>query len=366
MLVLAAGEGRRLRPLTWLLPKPLCPVLDRTLLDRSLDRVEALDPVRSFELVVNAHHGGAAVADHLERGGALAGWIDDGGRVRDGSASDVVPVLPSPPLAAGGRPGYSPADGAWTGDAPRTGGASGDGPRAGGAPGEGPPPEGPTTGRPTGTGAHGALPGDRPVLLSPEVGGALGTAGAIGRLVPWLDGRGVLVLNGDTFTTLDLGPLVEGWDGASHRVLVGGPEPFGAGSNVAGALVPWRAASGLAAEPSGLWESCWRDALEAGELDWVNGTGLFLDCGTPRRYLEANRAALEQAGGSGTVSWLGPGSEVTGVAIRSVVGAGAVVHGEVVDSVVWPGAVVHPGESLRSTIRTGRASNGQALSVLVR
>ena len=39
-LVLAAGEGRRLRPLTWLRPKPLCPVGGRALLD--LGRAEYL------------------------------------------------------------------------------------------------------------------------------------------------------------------------------------------------------------------------------------------------------------------------------------------------------------------------------------
>ncbi|HKY66707.1 MAG TPA: sugar phosphate nucleotidyltransferase, partial [Acidimicrobiales bacterium] len=37
-LVLAAGEGRRLRPLTWLRPKPLCPVGGRALVDLALDR----------------------------------------------------------------------------------------------------------------------------------------------------------------------------------------------------------------------------------------------------------------------------------------------------------------------------------------
>ena len=38
-VVLAAGEGRRLRPLTDLRPKPLCPVGNRALLDLALERV---------------------------------------------------------------------------------------------------------------------------------------------------------------------------------------------------------------------------------------------------------------------------------------------------------------------------------------
>jgi mannose-1-phosphate guanylyltransferase/MurNAc alpha-1-phosphate uridylyltransferase len=41
-VVLAAGEGQRLRPLTELLPKALCPVGNVALLDRALRRVEGL------------------------------------------------------------------------------------------------------------------------------------------------------------------------------------------------------------------------------------------------------------------------------------------------------------------------------------
>lgn len=42
-VILAAGEGRRLRPLTEHLPKALCPVGNVPLLDRALDRLAALD-----------------------------------------------------------------------------------------------------------------------------------------------------------------------------------------------------------------------------------------------------------------------------------------------------------------------------------
>src|SRR5688500_9870847 len=41
-VVLAAGEGRRLRPLTELLPKPLCPVANRPLFDIALERVRTV------------------------------------------------------------------------------------------------------------------------------------------------------------------------------------------------------------------------------------------------------------------------------------------------------------------------------------
>ena len=41
-VVLAAGEGQRLRPLTALVPKALCPVGNVALLDRALRRVDGL------------------------------------------------------------------------------------------------------------------------------------------------------------------------------------------------------------------------------------------------------------------------------------------------------------------------------------
>ncbi|HEU4350181.1 MAG TPA: sugar phosphate nucleotidyltransferase, partial [Actinoplanes sp.] len=42
-VILAAGEGRRLRPLTERLPKALCPVGNLPLLDHALRRVDGLD-----------------------------------------------------------------------------------------------------------------------------------------------------------------------------------------------------------------------------------------------------------------------------------------------------------------------------------
>ena len=57
-VVLAAGLGTRLRPLTLVRPKPLCPVGDRPLLDHALDRMAAV----AGDVAVNVHHGDPGAA----------------------------------------------------------------------------------------------------------------------------------------------------------------------------------------------------------------------------------------------------------------------------------------------------------------
>jgi len=54
-LVLAAGRGERLRPLTDEVPKPLLRIGDVTLLDAALARVEAVVPISPETVAVNAH-----------------------------------------------------------------------------------------------------------------------------------------------------------------------------------------------------------------------------------------------------------------------------------------------------------------------
>lgn len=61
-VVLAAGAGTRLRPLTDLCPKPLCPIGDSTLLDRAIAQVSAAVGV---PVAVNVHHGADAMFAHL-------------------------------------------------------------------------------------------------------------------------------------------------------------------------------------------------------------------------------------------------------------------------------------------------------------
>lgn len=61
-MVLAAGLGMRMRPLTLERPKPLVVLDGRTLLDRALDRLRAAGVTRT---VVNTHYLAAMIEEHL-------------------------------------------------------------------------------------------------------------------------------------------------------------------------------------------------------------------------------------------------------------------------------------------------------------
>ncbi len=166
--------------------------------------------------------------------------------------------------------------------------------------------------------------------VSVESGERLGTAGALGALRGWIDGRATLVVNGDTWCPGGLDTLTDGWDGETIRILVGGDGVFGPRASIAGALMPWDDVSLLDAEPSGLWEVCWRAAHEAGRVEGIAHAGPFIDCADPADYLAANIAA---AGGSS-------------------VGPDAVVDGVAESCVIWDGAVVRADEHLVRAIRT--------------
>jgi CTP:molybdopterin cytidylyltransferase MocA len=240
-VVLAAGAGSRLRPLTDVRPKPLCPVGDRTLLDLALDRVAP----HVAGTAVNAHHH----ADQLVA--ALAG---------------------------------------------------------------------------------------RGVHVSLEQPAALGTAGALGALRDWVDGRAVLVTNADAYyADCDpVGDLVAGWDGDRPRLLcvrtsaASAASDFGDLHYVGTALLPWWSVRDLAPAPSGLYEVSWRDLHAAGRLDLAVTEVTAVDCGTPADYLRANMLA---SGGA------------------AVVEPGALVEGDVVRSVVWAGERVGAGERLVDAVR---------------
>lgn len=271
-VVLAAGEGRRLRPLTSLRPKPLCPVGGRPLLEWALDRMVPWCGAGASSLAVNAFHLGDQVVE----------WID-------------------------GR-------------------------------------------------AH--------VSMEP---GLLGTAGALGRLRGWIDGRDVLVTNADALLLpwgtpggvlqdafhgvleplfrIPLGPgprLLVTRPGREH--VVDFPDPLDArGWRYVGAcLLPAAFVARCRPEPSGLFETVWRPAMAAGTLEFVELQGTHVDCGTPADYLAAN---LLMSGG------------------ENVVGEGAVVEGRIEECVVWDGSFVGAHESLRRCVRAGPAHDPLTLQV---
>lgn len=237
-VVLAAGAGTRLRPLTWCRPKPLCPVGRVPLLDHALARLGSV----TTAVAVNLHHDRDAIAAHL-----------------------------------------------------------------------------------------GSLDRPRPVHLSVEETEALGTAGGLAQLRPWIDGRAAVVLNGDTWCPGPVAPAVANWERERVGVVVADSDHFTSKSKLAAVLLPWWAVEALRPEPTGLYEVLLGRLAEQGQLDVLRWDGPCLDCGTPARYLAANLAA---SGG------------------RSVVGSGAKVMGQVTRSVVWDGATVGPDEHLVDAIRT--------------
>ncbi len=231
-VVLAAGRGTRLRPLSRLRPKALCPVGNVPLIDLALDRVRPA----VAEVAVNLHHGRRTLDAHL--------------------ADDV----------------------------------------------------------------HRSVEADHP----------LGTAGALGLLRPWIDGRGVLVVNADAWCPGSLASFADGWDGERIRLLLAGDDELRPTSPVAGALMPWTDVVAIEPEPAGLYEVSWRAAQAAGRVEAVRHDGDFVDCGTPAQYLAAN---LQASGGS------------------SVVEDGARVTGSIDQCVVWSDARVDDNESLYRAIR---------------
>ncbi|HET7901848.1 MAG TPA: sugar phosphate nucleotidyltransferase [Candidatus Nanopelagicales bacterium] len=166
----------------------------------------------------------------------------------------------------------------------------------------------------------------------------LGTAGALGHLRGWVDGRHVLVHNADSFVDDDLDALLDGWTGEHPRLLVrddGGPRDFGSWTFLGVSLLPSHLALALPDAVAGLHRLVWLPAWEAGTLETIAVRGTAIDCGTPSDYLRANLHVSRGA---------------------SVVGVGAVVEGSVTRCVVWPGARVERGEHLVESIRTPRTT----------
>jgi MurNAc alpha-1-phosphate uridylyltransferase len=99
VMLLAAGLGKRMRPLTATRPKPLVEVGGRSLLDRALDRVRAAGVKRA---VVNVHYLADALEAHVRRhaGGLEIEISDERGELLEtgGGVAKALPLLGERPF----------------------------------------------------------------------------------------------------------------------------------------------------------------------------------------------------------------------------------------------------------------------------
>lgn len=90
-MVLAAGLGKRMRPITDTMPKPLVKIAGRTLLDRGLDSLAEAGVERA---VVNVHHFPEQIVAHVAPRRAPAVVISDESDGLLDSAGGIVKALP--------------------------------------------------------------------------------------------------------------------------------------------------------------------------------------------------------------------------------------------------------------------------------
>src|ERR1700749_4856675 len=90
-MVLAAGLGLRMRPLTDRMPKPLIPVAGRPLLDHVLDK---LGDAGVTEAVVNVHYLGEQIIQHVASRKRPRVIISDERKHVLGTGGGVVKALP--------------------------------------------------------------------------------------------------------------------------------------------------------------------------------------------------------------------------------------------------------------------------------
>lgn len=100
-MVLAAGLGKRMRPLTDAMPKPMVAVAGRALIDRVLDRLKAAGVGHA---VVNLHHRADQLQAHLAdwSGPPALAFSDERAELLDtgGGCAHALPLLGSGPFYA--------------------------------------------------------------------------------------------------------------------------------------------------------------------------------------------------------------------------------------------------------------------------
>ena len=92
-MILAAGRGERMRPLTDTTPKPLLEVAGRSMLDRILDQLEASGV---DNIVVNAHHLGQQIVDRV--GNRARVVVEDRLLDTGGGVKNALPLLGDEPF----------------------------------------------------------------------------------------------------------------------------------------------------------------------------------------------------------------------------------------------------------------------------
>ncbi len=92
-IILAAGRGERMRPLTDSMPKPLIPVAGRSMLDRSIEHLQACG-VRNF--VINVHHLGEQIVERFEKRAHII--REDRLLETGGSVKNALPLLGDKPF----------------------------------------------------------------------------------------------------------------------------------------------------------------------------------------------------------------------------------------------------------------------------
>ena len=94
-MVLAAGLGMRMRPITLTLPKPLVPVAGRTMLDRVLDHLDAIGAERR---VINLHWLGETIRSHLDGQSDIVFSQEPELLETGGGVAKALPLLGSEPF----------------------------------------------------------------------------------------------------------------------------------------------------------------------------------------------------------------------------------------------------------------------------
>ncbi len=290
-LILAAGVGTRLRPLTLTVPKALCPVGNVPLLDRALARLARHGLRGPATVAVNlcyladevaAHVGGRAYLSR-EPGPPPLGTAGAVAHLRDWSAGRGVLVGNADAYLAPATkdtPDLTALLDGWDGSTVR-------------------------------------------VLVVPATDGRPAEFDPAGSEPLRFAGFSLLPVDVVAGLPVAVSERARGGELASHRsvpAVRGGPE---------------------------LVHEVWRPAERAGRLELIRYDGTYLDTGTPPDYLAANLHA------AGADSLVATDAVVTGAMIHSVVGAGAEVRGSITRTVVLPGSCVGADETLVDAVRLG-------------